>query len=223
MRKLVLLLFIIIGEMSVAQENFQLKRGDLLFQDSDCGAPCEAIEKVTTGFQGANLSHVGIVERSNDGSSVVIEAISDGVVKTPLNEFLNRSLDAKGKPKVLAGRVVEKYRPLLPEVLKEAKKLIGKPYDDIYKIGNGRYYCSELVYEIFKRANNGEAVFQLYPMTFIDPKTGKTFPAWIDYFSELDEPIPEGEPGLNPGGISRSPAIRIVHHYGKPSNFKLKK
>ncbi len=223
MRKLVLLLFIIIGEMSVAQENFQLKRGDLLFQDSDCGAPCEAIEKVTTGFQGANLSHVGIVERSNDGSSVVIEAISDGVVKTPLNEFLNRSLDAKGKPKVLAGRVVEKYRPLLPEALKEAQKMVGKPYDDIYKIGNGRYYCSELVYEIFKRANNGEAVFQLYPMTFIDPKTGKTFPAWIDYFSELDEPIPEGEPGLNPGGISRSPAIRIVHHYGKPSNFKLKK
>jgi hypothetical protein len=80
-----------------------------------------------------------------------------------------------------------------------------------------------LIYEIFKRANNGEAVFDLQPMTFIDPETGKTFPAWIDYFDDLNEPIPEGEPGLNPGGLSCSPAIRIMHYYGKPSNFKTEK
>jgi hypothetical protein len=223
MRKLFLLIFLIICEMSMAQENFQLKQGDMLFQDSDCGPPCEAIEKVTNGYLGANLSHIGIVEQDKDGRWIVIEAISEGVVKTPLEEFLNRSLDAEGNPKVLVGRIIEKYQSLLPEALKEAQKLIGNPYDDIYKIGNSRYYCSELIYEIFKRANNGKAVFDLQPMTFIDPETGKTFPAWIDYFDELNEPIPEGEPGLNPGGLSRSPAIRIVHYYGKPSNFKTEK
>ena len=223
MRKLLVLIFLIVCEMNVAQENFQLKRGDILFQDSDCGAPCKAIEKVTTGYKGANLSHVGIAEQNNDENWIVIEAISDGVVKTPLGEFLNRSLDAEGKPKVLVGRVVEKYQSLLPEALKEAQKLLGKPYDEVYKLGNGSYYCSELIYEIFKRANNGEPIFKLYPMTFKDPETRKTFPAWVDYFNELNEQIPEGEPGLNPGGISRSPAIRIVHCYGSPSNFKSEK
>ena len=30
--------------------------------------------------------------------------------------------------------------------------------------------------------------------------------------------IPEGELGLNPGGISRSALIEIVHQYGNPSS-----
>jgi len=42
---------------------FVLQPGDLLFQDLDCGPLCDAIEKVTTGYQGANFSHVGIVAR----------------------------------------------------------------------------------------------------------------------------------------------------------------
>ncbi|MHC4724324.1 MAG: hypothetical protein ACYS9V_08765 [Planctomycetota bacterium] len=40
---------------------FEPKEGDLLFQDLDCGPLCDAIEKVTTGYQGSNFSHVGIL------------------------------------------------------------------------------------------------------------------------------------------------------------------
>lgn len=209
--------------MSVAQENFQLKQGDLLFQDSDCGAPCEAIEKVTSGYKGANLSHVGIAEQNDKDDWFVIEAISEGVVQTPLKEFLNRSYDSEGKPKVIVGRVVKKYQALIPKAISEARKLIGKPYDETYQIGNDRYYCSELVYEVFKKANDNAPVFNLYPMTFKDPDTGKMFPAWAEYFNELNKTIPEGEPGLNPGSISRSPAIQIVHYYGRPSDFQPEK
>ena len=223
MKKIVFFIFLIICEMSLAQESFQIKRGDLLFQDSDCGAPCDAIEKVTTGYRGASLSHIGIAEKDSSGQWIVIEAISEGVVKTPLNDFLNRSYDSEGNPKVIIGRLKEKYQPLIPNALKAAEKLTGNPYDDIYQIGDDRYYCSELIYEILKKANNEKPVFNLYPMTFIDPDTGETFPAWTDYFKKLNEPIPEGKPGLNPGSISRSPAIRIVHHYGCPENFKPKK
>ena len=205
--------------MSCAQESSQIKRGDLLFQDSDCGAPCDAIEKVTTGYRGASLSHIGIAEKDSNEQWIVIEAISEGVVKTPLKAFLNRSHDAEGNPKVIAGRLVEKHQSLIPDALKESEKLIGSPYDDVYQIGDDHYYCSELIYEIFKKANDGEPVFELYPMTFIDPDTGETFPAWVDYFRELNVAIPEGEPGLNPSSISRSPVVRIVHHYGHPDNF----
>ena len=61
-----------------------------------------------------------------------------------------------------------------------------------------------------------QAVFQLQPMTFNDPDTGQPFPIWVDYYEKLGVKIPEGEPGLNPGGISRSAFIEIVHYYGQP-------
>jgi len=44
-------------------------------------------------------------------------------------------------------------------------------------------------------------------------------PAWAAYFRKLHAPIPEGQPGINPGGISRSPAVRIVHVYGRPAGW----
>jgi hypothetical protein len=51
-------------------------------------------------------------------------------------------------------------------------------------------------------------------MTFKDPDTGRTLPVWQEYFSVLGVSIPEGRPGINPGGISRSPALTIIHTYG---------
>ena len=42
---------------------------------------------------------------------------------------------------------------------------------------------------------------------------GKTMTIWIDYFNELNIPIPENEPGINPGGISKSKKINIIHNY----------
>jgi hypothetical protein len=39
------------------------------------------------------------------------------------------------------------------------------------------------------------------------------------YYEDLEHPIPEGELGLNPGGMSRSDAIDIVIYYEKPSGF----
>ena len=47
-------------------------------------------------------------------------------------------------------------------------------------------------------------------MTFKDPETKEFFPAWVAYYAELGEAIPEGESGLNPGSISRSQKIDIL-------------
>lgn len=204
------------------QNNFTLQSGDLLFQDLDGSPFYEAVEKVTQGYNDAALTHVGIVASNGKGEIIVIEAISKGVTETPLDTFLNRSHDNNGRPKVLVGRLLPQYRHLIKTALAEALNLNGKPYDSGFDIQNDAYYCSELVYFCFKEANDGQPLFELQPMTFIDPDTKETFPAWREYFRKLGIDVPEGKPGLNPGSISRSPVLRIVHKYGFPDGWKVK-
>jgi hypothetical protein len=134
-------------------------------------------------------------------------------VATPLQDFLERNTNETGKPKVLVGRMEEAQQPLIPAAIAELKTLLGSSYDDTYIEGDDRYYCSELVYEVFKRANQGKALFQLAPMTYIDPDTGETFPIWEEYFAERNMAVPEGVPGINPGLMSRSPYVEIVHRF----------
>ncbi len=148
----------------------------------------------------------------------MIEAISSGVTVTPLQAFLERSHDTNGLPKVFVARLKRPYRHLIPLALKEALALKGKSYDKQFAVDNDAYYCSELIYEIFRRANDNKPVFTLQPMTFKDRQTGDTFAVWQDYFSGLGVSVPEGKPGINPGGISRSSVLTFVHKYGNPSS-----
>ncbi len=196
-----------------------LQAGDLLFQDLDGSPFYDAIEKVTWGHQGANLTHLGMVVHDVSGKTVVLEAALEGVKTVSLDEFLSRSRDRDGNPKVLVGRLTKEHRHLIAAAAQEALALLGKPYDTVFDIDNDEYYCSELVHVAFQRANGGVPLFHLHPMTFIDPDTNETFPAWTDYFADLNVPIPEGRPGLNPGGMSRSPVLQIVHAYGHPGGW----
>ena len=54
-------------------------------------------------------------------------------------------------------------------------------------------------------------------MTFADPISNNTMNLWQEYYNELETKIPEGEPGTNPGIMSISENIKIVHKYGEPS------
>jgi hypothetical protein len=203
--------FIFCGRRSYCQEDYIPVAGDIIFQDLDCGEFCDAIEKVTSGIDGKDFSHVGIVEVKNN-KAFVIEAIGRGVVKTPLDSFLFRSLTKEGRPKVIVGRLKTEFSSCIPGALEKADSLNGKKYDAVFDIHNDRYYCSELLYYSFLD-NSGKSLFELQPMTFDDPETRTPFPAWKTYFDELGMDIPEGKPGLNPGGISRSSCIEIVYSY----------
>jgi uncharacterized protein YycO len=200
--------------------NFELQAGDFLFQDGDCGSFCEAIEKVTFGIDGARLSHVGMVVPFGSNALAVIEAVEKGVKITPTGEFFNRSMDGTKASKVLVGRLKKEKQSLIPQAVLFAQSKVGSAYDSGFNILNDSYYCSELIYAAFMDANGGEPVFELQKMTFKDPATKAIFPVWETYFKDLAMAIPEDEPGLNPGGMSRSPFVEIVHAYGKPEGYK---
>ena len=205
------LFFIILNN---PEEEYIPNQGDFLFQDLDCGPTCDAIEAVTWGKDSAKFSHIGFVV-NNNGKWKVLEAISRGVVLTPLEAFLNRSKDMNSNPKVWVGRLKSEYKDLVDSALKIVPNYLGMEYDNEFIYNNGKYYCSELIYDIFKKANNGVEVFELEPMTFKSLKTDEYFPVWIDYYKNLNIAIPQDSLGINPAGISRSKKILIVIKLGE--------
>lgn len=180
-----------------------LQSGDLLFQNIDCGPLCDAIEKVTTGYKGNAFSHIGLVYTRND-SVFVIEAIGKDVHLTYITDFAARS----PHPMYVAA-LKPAYKKLNKRAMQYALQQQGVPYDDVFLYNNAKYYCSELIYDAYKYANGNKAFFKLEPMTFKQPGTSQYFDAWISYYKGLNAVIPQGKPGINPGGISRSDKIVI--------------
>ena len=209
--------------------------GDLLFQDLDSSPLCDAIELVTPGYKGGNFSHIGIVVGTNqpplptnpdevcedkyfydlDQDVKVLEALPGGVQITNIDSFLNRSYDINKNPKVIVGRLKNRYQQAIPGAISFLKKQIGKEYDNAFIIDNNTYYCSELIYEAFLK----DSIFVLHPMTFLHPNNGDTLQAWKNYYSKLGIEIPQNELGINPGIMSLSEKIEIVHIYGIPDGM----
>lgn len=190
------------------------KDGDILFQDLQCGEVCTAIDDVTRGYNGARLDHCGMVCRDAQGAQVVIEAISPKVVATPLPNFLGRTMDARGRPCIMVGRVTAAFAPLTAMAISNGRDYIGKIYDKYFAEDDTALYCSELIVFAYARANHGEKIFAEYPMTFKDPATGEISARWADYFARLGASVPEGHIGSNPGALSRDAHIEIVRQLG---------
>ena len=211
---IVVVLLLILSRQSTP--GFQV--GDILFQDLDCGPPCEAIEAVTSGYNGAQLSHNGIItEIKGDKFSQIflVEAIGEGVVKTPLDKFLERS------NKVIVGRLKPDYTYMISDAINYIEtSILGKPYDYIFDLENDTYYCSEVIYQGFQVADSTQNLFVINPMTFNEPNSKNPFVHWVTYYEELNAAIPEGELGLNPGGMSQSDKIDIIHTFEKPSGMQ---
>lgn len=188
----------------------QLRVGDLLFQDLNCGPLCNAIEAVTEGIDGKDFSHCGMVVEIDDTLRVV-EAIGSEVQVSSLHDFFARSGDTTAIQNITIARVKSEYATLINSATAYALQQVGQPYDEVFLLDNGSWYCSELLYEAFRVANDEEDFFQLAPMTYKDPATGAFFPAWVTYYEELNAPIPEGQLGLNPGSISRSNKIQTLN------------
>ncbi|MBN2638837.1 MAG: hypothetical protein JXR65_07095 [Bacteroidales bacterium] len=206
---LMLLLAVFAGCSPKSKPVSSIQQGDILFQNLHCGPLCDAIDAVTQGVDGKSFSHCALVVKVNDTLKVV-EAIGSKVQVNSLKTFFARSGDTGVIRNITVERLKKPYRSLISGAQAFALNQVGAPYDDDFIMNNGKWYCSELIYAAFKSANDGKEVFPLEPMTFKDPKTHEFFPAWVEYYRQLGEPIPEGQPGTNPGLISRSPDLQVV-------------
>jgi hypothetical protein len=190
--------------------NSGLQTGDLLFQEGCSGNMTDAIKGVTSGANGYNFTHVGMVWIHNT-DTFVIEATHPCVAITPIGEYLHPA-DKACPPISVAARLKEEFRPLIPKAIEEALKLVGKKYDDGFVLNNDQYYCSELIYDILLKANDNQPVFQLNVMTFKAKNSDEFLPEWVSYYKKLGIPIPEGKWGINPGAMSRSEVLEMMEN-----------
>lgn len=170
--------------------------GDLMF----CIAEGDnAITDVTQGIEGMKIEHVGIYY-----NSYIIEATPrNGVCLTPIDSFIKRN-----GGRVIVGRVDSADIKLSIE---NALSYKGLPYDNIFMPDDSAIYCSELVQKSFVR-NDSSLIFSPIPMSFHDA-SGNITPFWIAFYKQRGMEVPEGQPGSNPGELSRRESVRIIRKW----------
>ena len=135
MKKIIILLVVIaaaIGAYAYLSPN-DYKEGDIVFQISK-SRQSSLIKEAT----GSKWTHCGIVVEK--GKELYVLEAAKTVTLTPLKQWI-----ARGK----GGSV--KSRRVINRTLKvEYAKYLGRPYDLAFRFGNSSWYCSELVYDIYK-------------------------------------------------------------------------
>lgn len=208
------------GAPSPEAATYTPRAGDLLFLVApDTAGPTEPADAAFSNAitaataQGATLkfSHVAIVALKDDGTPYVVEASSRcGVARTAWDDFLAAAEPINGQPGVVVMRVTDPHFPLNEAVVR-AESHIGQAYDWSFLPDNGQFYCSELVYESFRKTD-GTPLFTARPMNFRDAD-GRMPAFWTELFERLGEPIPEGVPGTNPHDLAQAPVLKEVWRF----------
>ena len=110
-----------------------VREGDVIFQTSQS----EQSPLIQIGTR-SKITHCGIIVVKN-GKPYVLETLQT-LVLTPLDKFIARGKDGKYWLK----------RPSKEDIRIKYKDYLGKPYDLAFKFDNGKFYCSELIYDIYK-------------------------------------------------------------------------
>lgn len=131
----------------VCNATYQPQTGDVIFHVSK-STQSTAIQLGTL----SRYSHCGVIVVEN-GQPYVIEA-ECGVERTPMKTWLRR------------GQMWDHYRVMRlknPQMLDISyASLLGVPYDKYFRFDNGMYYCSELVWEMYK--DNGVTLCEPKPL-----------------------------------------------------------
>lgn len=178
-----------------------LKSGDLLFVTAKETGLSGAINNVTQKQKNASFDHIGILEKQGKSFFVLHAAPKGGSQKQSLQEFLKDQ--ANDGQKVVVYRIKPEFQNTIPKAIEKANVMIGKPYNFNYILDENSYYCSDFI----ERSFRDDRIFKLEPMTFIDPKTGKTNTFWEEFYQKKNLKVPEGELGCNPNGLAASEKI----------------
>ncbi len=187
-----------------SQHNSQLLEvhdGDLLFVAQP---RANVITQVTQGVDGLAIDHVAVLHHigGDGGPLYAIEAIPrQGVVLTPIDSLIAREVGATLVLGCVQG--VDVHRSL-----RQALRLVGLSYDDLYMPGDSAIYCSELVQMCYVDTAGGQ-IFSTIPMSFHD-SSGRILDHWTEFYRQRGMAVPEGLPGTNPGQLSRHPSVRTA-------------
>ncbi len=129
---MILLLLSLIFALFSCTSSPEVKEGDMVFQCSQ-SQQSPYIQQAT----GSAYTHCGIIIEEPSGL-FVLEA-SNVVKLTPYDEWIKKGRDEEVK----IVRVFEKH------VKVEYQQYLGKKYDLAFKFDNDKYYCSELLYDIY--------------------------------------------------------------------------
>ena len=110
-----------------------VREGDVIFQTSQSSQS----PLIQIGTR-SHITHCGIIVM-RDGKPYVLETLKT-LVLTPLDKFIARGKDGKYWLK----------RSDRENIKIEYAHYLGKPYDLAFSFDNDIYYCSELVYDIYK-------------------------------------------------------------------------
>ena len=203
----VLLIFLIL--LAGCHEN-RLLSGDLVFvavpqtgkDDGIAGAITASTSK-----DSLNVIHVGIIEVGSDGIMVIDATGERGVAVRPLDSFFEDfRLEDGTMPDFYVKRLYDNSGAA--SYVERARSYVGEPYDYYFMHGNGAHYCSELVYDSYRR-DDGTALFPSCEMNF--KAADGSFPAyWVELFDSLGVPVPQGAPGTNPQDMFLSPELHMV-------------
>lgn len=199
------LLYILIILLSISCSNRpEIKSGDIVFRGAISSDLSEAINDVTQTSKNTNYTHIGICD-IEDGNVVVYHSdLGKGVVKESLALF--KSYDDTVSYNIDLYRIKNITLKQIEYAISVAKSLMGKPYNTTYILEDKGYYCSEYIYELFKK----DSVFNLEPMSFKNSETNTFHNGWIEHYKNLGISIPEGKLGCNPNGMANSEALMFI-------------
>lgn len=182
----------------------KLENGDILFVSADKGSLSSAIDRVTQTKQSTHYSHVGILEIDQNEYWVLHAGTRNGSERIKLDSFL--LYEQQDSNYVDVYRLNEEYKGAISSAIRTANTWLGKPYNYSYILSDEELYCSDFVQRSFAK----DSIFQLEPMTFINPTTGKIDSSWIEFYKKQGVEVPEGKPGCNPNNMAASDNIKRI-------------
>ena len=191
-----LLALIVLMLVSCQERSTGWRTGDLIFVSGDVSGTMDQAIMESTGA----MVHVGIIEVVGDSIFVIDATPKTGVSRRSWDEFQKAQRNSQGAlPAMKLMRLKGQYD--VKTSVENANKQCGAPYDFCFLPDNGRYYCSELVYECY--VDQGKPLFEAVPMNFRNAD-GIYDPYWIKLFEEQGMNIPQDSFGTNPDAMYHS-------------------
>lgn len=171
--------------------------GDVVLQSIQPGG---RLLRTIRGVTESPWCHCGVVDRK-DGEWVVCEAVGQGVVYTPLDEFLLRG----DKIYFDVYRLKDQFQQHAQKFAECCSAYLGRPYDIQYELDDEKIYCSELVYKAYRDAT-GDTLGVVQEFGELN---------WEDYQDDIrhfhgSQELPLTRQVVTPASLELSPQLRRV-------------